>query len=131
MPAQPPYKVGNSFNTPLDSLDEAKFRQWLVDNKVPFNPNVVVSDYDMRGYWQAHERGQPMAADTQMNANDGKPHYTDYYKTPFHQTFSQDSQWSEPNSPFWFNDHQLGTDNGRVLYDEKNPPHSILDYLRR
>ena len=88
MAAQPPFKAEQGYNTPLSPLDEMAFRQWVAKNNVPFDPNAAVSDYDMRGYWQGMMNGNPMAVPTAINPNDNQPHYTDYYKTPLHQTFS-------------------------------------------
>lgn len=119
MAAYPPFKPGASYNTPLMPLDEMAFRQWVANNSVPFNVNAPVSDYDMRGYWQGLQQGNPMARPTEVNVNDGRPHYTDYYKTPLHQTFSAESQWAGPLSPTWINDHQLAAPSGRLLFDEQ------------
>lgn len=121
MGSYPPFKQGASYNTPLADLDEIAFRGWVAQNRVPFDVNAAQSDYDMRGYWQGMQQGNPMARPTEINANDGRPHYTDYYKTPLHQTFSSGSQWAGPNAPSWANDHQLAAQNGRVVFDEKIP----------
>jgi hypothetical protein len=122
MGAYPPFKPGQSFNTPLSDLGEMAFRQWVQQNGVPFDVNATgPSDYDMRGYYQGLQQGNPMAAPTEVNVNDGRPHYTDYYKTPLHQTFSAGSQWAGPEAPNWINDHQLVAPNGRVVFDEQQP----------
>ena len=44
--------TGQGYNTELPLSDEFEFRNWLKDNRVPFDPEAKVSDYDMRGYWQ-------------------------------------------------------------------------------
>jgi hypothetical protein len=118
MPSYPPFLPGQSYNTPLQPMDEFAFRQWVASNNVPFNPSAGVSDYDMRGYWRGLQQGNPMARPTELNANDGLPHYTDYYKTPLHQSFSAGSQWAGSDAPQWVNDHQLAAPNGRVIFDE-------------
>jgi hypothetical protein len=119
MAEYPPFKAGASYNTPLAPLDEMAFRQWVLGNSVPFNVNAPVSDYDMRGYWRGVQQGNPMSRPTEINPNDNQPHYTDYYKTPLHQTFSAESQWAGPNAPTWINDHQLASPNGRIQFDEQ------------
>jgi hypothetical protein len=98
------------------------FRQWASDNKVPFDPQARSSDYDMRGYWQGLMRGNPMARPTQIDPNDNRPHYTDYYKTPAHETFSSASQWAGPQTPSWVNDTQLAAPNGRVVFTDRPRP---------
>lgn len=128
MPAQPPFLPGASYNTQLDPMTELMFRDWVQKNNVPFNPNVSgPTDYDMRGYYQGVQNSNPMARPTEINPNDNRPHYTDYYKTPLHQTFSSGSQWADANAPQWANSHQLAATNGRVVFDET--PQSALAKL--
>jgi len=130
MPAYPPFVPGSSFDTQLDPLREMQFRQWIAQNGVPFNPNAAgPTDYDMRGYWQGLTSGQPMARGTEVNPNDNQPHFTDYYKTPLHQTFSAESQWAGPNAGQWINDHQLAAPNGRILFDERQPQGNMFQRL--
>jgi hypothetical protein len=105
----------------LMPLDEMAFRQWVMDNKVPFNPDAKgPTDYDMRGFWRGLQQGSPMAQ-TAVNPNDNRMHFTDYWKTPQHQTFSSESQWAGPNASQWINDSQLASPSGRVMFDEKAP----------
>lgn len=113
-----PHVVPKQFNTPLQPLDELSFRQWVQDENVPFDPQAGVTDYDMRGFWQALQQQQPNAT-ASVNQNDGQMHYPDLWKTPLHQTFSTDSQWSTPAAPSWNNQDQLVSPNGRVVYDER------------
>jgi hypothetical protein len=116
------------YNTALPPQQEAQFRAWLTENQVPFNPNLPVSDYDMRGYWSALQAGDPHAKQ-EVDPNDNRPHFPDYWKTPLSPTFSSDSQWANPEvAPRWEGDnYQLP--NGQVLWDDKaqrwvgpNPP---------
>jgi hypothetical protein len=120
MAAQPPFQPSQSYDTRLNPLEELMFRGWVQQNKVPFDPNATgPTDYDMRGYWRGVQQGNPMARPTEVNPNDNRPHYTDYYKTPLHKSFSAGSQWAAPDAPDWINDHQLATRGGRILFDEK------------
>lgn len=116
----PPFQPAPSYDTQLNPLQELMFQGWVKNNNVPFNANAQgPTDYDMRGYYQGLQNGNPMARPTEVNPNDNRPHYTDYYKTPMHQSFSAGSQWAGPDAPQWANDHQLAAPNGRVIFDEK------------
>lgn len=108
-----------NYDTQLPQMDEFQFRQWLQDKQVPFNPNAAGQDYDMRGYWQGLQQQNPRAM-SGMNANDGQMHYSDNWKTPYHQSFSNESRYAAPNAPQWVNDTQLAAPNGRVVFDESN-----------
>jgi hypothetical protein len=108
-----------NFNTQLPQMDEFQFRQWLQDKNVPFDPNNQQQDYDMRGYWQGLQQGNPRAV-SGMNANDGQLHFSDNWKTPYHQSFSNESKYAAPNAPQWVNDSQLAAPSGRIVFDEKN-----------
>ncbi len=129
MAEQPPFKPGASFNTPLNPLAELLFRGWVQQNNVPFNPNAPgPTDYDMRGYWQGLQNGSPMARPSEINPNDNQLHYPDYWKTPMHQSFSNESQWAGPAAPSWINDSQLASPNGRIVFDE-NAPQGVMGNL--
>lgn len=130
MAAQPPFAVSESYDTKLDPIRELMFRQWVQENGVPFNVNANgPTDYDMRGYYRGMVQGNPQARPTEVNANDGKPHYTDYYKTPMHQSFSAGSQWAGPNAPDWINDSQLASPGGRILFDERQQQSPLLQLM--
>lgn len=104
------------YMTRLPPDQEAQFRQWVQQTSAPFDPDAMISDYDMRGFWldnAARQQG------TQINPNDGRPHYPDTYKTPYHQSFSNESRYALPTAPRWINDHQLADRSGRVLFDER------------
>jgi hypothetical protein len=118
MAAQPPFAVQPSQNTQLPTLQEMQFLNWLKQNNVPFNPNAQQSDYDMRGFYRGMQQGNPMAT-TGINPNDNLMHYTDYWKTPSHQSFSAGSQWATPSTPDWINDSQLAAPSGKIMFDEK------------
>lgn len=107
---------GADYNTDLSEKEEAQFRQWVAKNKVPFDVDAAESDYDMRGFWKAAQQGDKRAS-TAINANDGRIHFPDYWKTPSHRTFSNESKWAKPDSPHWEGDRLIGK-NGRVVFDE-------------
>ena len=121
----PPFIQPQSYNTQLNPLQEFMFRQWIAQNNVPFNPNTPgPSDYDMRGFYQGMQQGHPMAQSA-INPNDNQLHYSDYWKTPLHQSFSSESQWATPGTPSWINDSQLASPSGRIVFDEKNPTRNM------
>jgi hypothetical protein len=110
-----------TYNTPLGQLGEMAFRQWVQDNRVPFNPDATApQDYDMRGFYQGLQQQNPKAM-TAVNANDGQLHFPDYWKTPLHRSFSNESQWAPPTAPSWNNLDQLVTPGGRIVFDERRP----------
>lgn len=121
MAPQPPFRAGDSYNTQLSPLEEMAFRQWVSTNKVPFNPDSQSSDYDMRGFYRGLQQNSPMSQSS-VNQNDNRLHYSDYYKTPSHNSFSGESQWADENTPRWANDTQLADPNGRVVFDEAQKP---------
>jgi len=109
---------GASYFTTLPTDQELAFRRWVGANGVKFNPDASIADYDMRGFWQALQRRDPRAV-TAIDPNDQKLHYPDYWKTPYHETFSNQSQWATRNAPHWTEDDKLVTPDGRVIFDDK------------
>lgn len=132
--AAPGVSPRTGFNTDLGG-GEAAFRKWLSDNRVPFNPDGGrMQDYDMRGFYRGLMNGDPHAQ-TGMNTNDGQLHYSDYWKTPYHQSFSAESQWANPAAaPRWNEQDQLVTPEGRTVFDERaqqGDSLSLTDVLKR
>ena len=122
MPAQPPFATPATFDTKLNPLTEMLFRQWVQTNRVPFDVNAQgPSDYDMRGYFQGRQNGNPMARDTVIDPNDHRPHFPDYYKTPTHNRFSDESEFAGPGAPRWISDTMLAAPSGRVLANDLAP----------
>lgn len=110
----------HDYNTQLSPEDEIRFRAWLKQNNVPFNPSAEVSDYDMRGFWKGLQDGNPKAQSA-IDPNDNRLHYPDNWKTPYHETFSNESQWSKDVAPRWNDVDQLVTPGGRVQFDDRAP----------
>jgi hypothetical protein len=115
-----PYAPPQSYNTRLGPLDEMAFRQWVKDNRVPFDVGAAQSDYDMRGYWRAMQQGNP-AARSGVNPNDAQLHYPDLFKTLLHETLSNESMFAPPGAPSWINESQLALPSGRIVFDELQP----------
>lgn len=119
----------SNFNTDLGN-QEPQFRQWVQANKVPFDPSATgPQDYDMRGFWKGLQTGDPNAKSA-VDPNDSKLHYPDYWKTPYHQTFSNESQWAAPNAPRWNDQDQLIGQDGKIMFDDRRqlpPPKMVSD----
>ena len=108
----------HSYNTDLGK-DEPKFQDWVKENKVPFDFSETNADYDMRGFYKALQDGDEKAAQA-LNPNDQQMHFPDYWKTPYHKSFSAESQWADPSkAPTWNAEDQLVLPDGTVVFDEK------------
>lgn len=108
-----------SYNTQLSPLDEMAYRNWVQQNIVPTNPDATApQDYDMRGFYQGLQQGNPRAQSA-IDPNDSRLHFPDFWKTPLHQTFSNESQWAPPTAPQWTPNDQLASPNGQVVFDDK------------
>jgi hypothetical protein len=107
-----------SYQTQLAPQQETQFRAWLQQNQVPYNLNDPVQDYDMRGFWQALQSGDSRAASA-IDPNDNRLHYPDYWKTPYHETFSNQSQWATPDAPSWTQDDKLIDRAGNIIFDDR------------
>lgn len=113
------YAVPNvSYQTQLDPQGEQQFQAWVKQNNVPFNSAQQLQDYDMRGFWQALQNKDPKAVSA-VDPNDQQIHYPDYWKTPYHATFSGESQWATKDAPSWNDKDQLIDKSGKVLFDDK------------
>jgi len=115
-----PYaKPANNYLTSLPPEQEKEFQAWVKKNNVPFDPSPT-ADYDMRGFYKAMKAGDPRAS-TGVNQNDGKLHFGDTFKTPYHKSFSNESQWATEGAPRWNDKDQLVLPDGRVVFDERAP----------
>lgn len=103
--------------TKLSPEDEQKFQEWVKNNDIPFDPSPK-ADYDMRGFWKSLQTKDGHAS-TGIDPNDGKLHFTDYFKTPYHETFSRESKWATKDAPEWNNKDQLVDKNGKVIFDDR------------
>jgi hypothetical protein len=101
--------------TSLGKDDEERFQKWIKDNKIPWREEEK-SDYDMRGYWQAQQKGDPEA---KRGAN---LHFPDTYKTPYHVSFSNESKYATKDAPHWVEKsdrYELTDKGGKVVRTEK------------
>lgn len=104
------------YTTRLSPEREREFHQWLSVSKAPFDASPR-SDYDMRGFWLALRNGDPRAT-TAINPADRQPHFPDTWKTPYHESFSDESIYAGPDAPSWHDD-VLVDKHGRVIVDER------------
>lgn len=111
-------RAAEDYTTRLNPQSEAQFRAWVAANKVPFDPSAKINDYDMRGFWLALQSKDP-AAVSAVNPYDKRIHYPDRWKTPYHETFSAESQWAQPGAPSWNKLDQLVMPSGEVVFDSR------------
>lgn len=112
-----PYAKPGPYQTKLSPQQEMAFRQWIAQNRVPFNPNAKVSDYDMRGYWKAMQAGKAPAW------QGGATHFTDTFKTPYDTTFSRQSMYSTALNPYdWRGNELVHMLTGRPIFVPPVPP---------
>jgi hypothetical protein len=100
------------YTTRLAPPDEAAFQAWTQASGTQPTP-----DYDMRGFWQAMQRGDPRAVQA-VDPNDQALHFPDWWKTPLHESFSNESKFAGPGAPQWIGD-QLVAPNGAVIFDDR------------
>lgn len=110
-------KPQKTYQTQLSPAEEIQFLKWIRENQVPYDPSPQ-SDYDMAGFWRALRTGDARATQA-INPNDNRIHYPDTWKTPYHQTFSRQSQWALPSAPDWNDLDQLVMPDGTVIFDER------------
>lgn len=104
-----PFATAGPYQTALSPTEEARFRRWAVSREVPFDVNAKTVDYDMRGFW----KNEPAAAAA------WKPgmHFPDTYKTPYDTTFSAESRYAVPGTPFvWQGDKLVDRRTGDVVF---------------
>jgi len=106
-----PFATGGPYQTKLNPTDEKQFRSWVKMHNVPFDPNEETTDYDMRGYWRAQRAGE-------AEPWKGKgSHFPDTYKTPYDTTFSGESKYAKPGTPFvWRGDKLIDKRTGKVIF---------------
>ena len=113
----------------MTSSEETRFQAWAKENKIPGetasgkeDPTFSAADntYDMRGYWKKYAAEGKTAGG--INPADKKWHFTDEFKTPYHETFSAESKYALPSAPHWQGSDKEGwklvDKNGKVIKDE-------------
>jgi len=104
--------------------EEEAFRNWVEQQKVPFSHDDPYPDYDMRGFYKALNAGDKQAVSA-INPSDNQIHYPDYWKTPYHESFSAESQWANKKAPTWQGNDKEGwklMDSKGVVYKDETIP---------
>lgn len=89
-------KIARLLQTQLGPNTENMYKSWAIENNVPQS-----NDYDMRGYFMGQMTGDPQATSS-MNPGDMQMHFTDKFKIPNHQSFSNESMYdTQGTAPHW------------------------------
>mgnify|MGYP000898513787 CR=1 FL=1 len=111
-------------NTKLEDADEQDFQQWKAAN----SPDDSGYDYDLRGAYLADKAGQ-------LPKKDGRGHGTDWFKKPWHPTYSDQSHIKDPGGLAggkWSQDEQ-----GRTVFTAGpanlayNTPADLMQYFEQ
>lgn len=116
----------NPFATTLTPEEEQGFANFAKQTR-----NLPDVGYDLKGlYKEANDKNLIndilQGKNTElagMNPGTQSFHYTDKYKTPFHESFSRESQYATPEAPQWLENpnqqgFQLVDKQGNILIDE-------------
>jgi len=102
-----------SYQTKLSPRQEQEFQGWVWKNKIPyylhFPPDQSMQDYDMRGFWKDMKAG-----DLEAKQDPTTLHFPDKYKTPYHESFSNQSKYATPEAPSWTGDYLFDKNNNLV-----------------
>ena len=104
------------YRTDLPPNQEFEFQNWVKQNDIPY-VDEPRADYDMRGFYKALQNKDPRATSS-YDFLDNRFHYPDIWKTPWHETFSQDSMYSLPTSPHWVKDKLINA-LGTTIFDAR------------
>jgi hypothetical protein len=108
-----PFATKGPFQTALAPHEEAAFRTWVAQNKVPFDPEEKMPDYDMRGFWKAQQTGQ-----TEPWKGQGS-HFPDTFKTPADTTFSAESKYAKKAPFVWKGNDLIDLSTGQLIFRSK------------
>ncbi len=114
------------YRTPLTPEQEAEFQRYVqIAGRRDVSPqdkqaeaNFPDSDYDVRGAWLAAKKGLDAGGNWDQGqdpltapSGDGTIHGSDVFKTPYHNTFSNESKYAAPrqSAPAWSQNSQLQT----------------------
>lgn len=112
------WSIPGPYITTLSPTEEAAFQKWASEKGVNANDPT----YDNRGFWKGLMSGDPRAK-TGGNPADQTIHGPDTWKTPYHESFSNESIYAMPDAPKWKGSDQGGwyleDKHGNVIFDER------------
>ena len=126
-----PYTPAQGWQTKLSPELEAEYQRWAPANNIPVYDSNQVVDYDMRGFYKGLFEGDPRAS--RGFGNDNQMHFSDYWKTPYHPSFSNESKFANEQAPRWEKDSfipgafNLVDQQGTLRVEDK--PQMQSDYL--
>lgn len=112
-----PWSRQGPYVTQLNDVEEGMFQRWMQQNGISPQDANPKSGYDMRGFWKAMQLGLPEAK-TATNPNDQMRHFPDIWKTPYGATFSNESQYAQPNAPRWNEQGNYVTPSGQLMFND-------------
>ena len=105
-----------SYRTLLSLIDELEFLPWVRQQGIQDDVTSPDADYDWRGFYKAWKAGDPRAVRS-YDPIDRRIHAPDIWKTPYHESFSNESMYAQPTAPHW-EDGKLVNPLGITVYDE-------------
>lgn len=122
------------YQTDLNPVEEMMFQFWQQRTLKPGQwTDGKSSDYDMRGYFKAMISGDPLAKPA-VNPDDNRIHFPDRWKTPYHETFSNESIYSADVAPMWKetpDEWVLISPSGRIIKKEKKQKQPKVETAKR
>lgn len=113
-----PAAIPEAYRTPLTPHEEQQFRAWMPWLNEQFGAQQDPNDptYDLRGLWKLLQGGILGSAGGVMGVDPGdqQMHATDQFKTPYHPTASNESQYMGPSAPSWTPEGVQLDDTGQV-----------------
>lgn len=106
-------KKGSWF-TELNPQEETEFQQWAKK----YDRRTDDLGYDMRGFWKAGKQGDPRAK-MGFNPIAGEMHDPDTWKTPYSDSFSNESIYANEDAPHWVAGKLVDTKSGTPVFDDK------------
>lgn len=108
-----PKPQAQAYQTQLTPDEHREYAQWVRDKHIPVDLSDQNPDYDMQGFWKAMKENDPRATQ-----NNDTGHFPDTWKTPHHESFSNESIYAGPGAPRWNDKDQLVDSHGNVVYTE-------------
>lgn len=108
----PQQNASSQYQTNLNPGQDFMFDNWAAKNNVPVDLSPH-SDYDIKGFFKALMAGK--VANSSISPTDGRPHFPDTYKTPYHRTLSNESIYAGANAPHW-EGNKLLSPNGDAIH---------------